>query len=251
MLSHQQQESIDNFEFYDAAALLERLTGGLRGRSQEVVFLVGSPISAPLITGGTGVPDVNGVVQLIRDEFHDQPEQLSAFDRIVSEPHRHPYQAAFTFLLGRRGQRTVNEVVRKAVILARSKPDTATSFLTSDEVCRYLDSDVPGWVLTPAVEALGSLISGYPERFGKVVLTTNFDPLIEVSVQRSGGTYYRTNLHADGNLSQTQGMGCHVVHFHGYWYGSDTLHTPRQLGQPRPKLHDSLSSLIRNTLLVL
>ena len=52
--------------------------------------------------------------------------------------------------------------------------------------------------------SIGKLITGYPTRFGKLVLTTNFDPTIEVSIQRSGGTYYRTNLHADGDLTQTQ-----------------------------------------------
>ena len=60
----------------------------------------------------------------------------------------------------------------------------------------------------------------------------------------------RTMLHADGNLSQTEGTGCHVIHLHGYWYGSDTLHTARQLGQSCPRLKASLSSLLRNKLVV-
>ena len=99
-------------------------------------------------------------------------------------------------------------------------------------------------------EALGKLIASYPEHFGRSILTTNFDPLLEVSIRRAGGSYFRTMLHSDGNLAQTEGIGCHVVHLHGYWYGSDTLHTPRQLTHPRPRLRGSLSALLRNKLVV-
>lgn len=82
------------------------------------------------------------------------------------------------------------------------------------------------------------------------MLTTNFDPLLEVSIRRAAGHYFRTTLHSDGNLSQTEGTGCHVIHLHGYWYGSDTLHTSRQLGQARPRLRASLSALLRDKLVI-
>src|SRR5207253_4932818 len=82
------------------------------------------------------------------------------------------------------------------------------------------------------------------------ILTTNFDPLIEVAIQRAGGHYFRTMLHSDGNISQTEGNGCHVIHLHGYWHGCDTLHTTRQLSHPRPHLKDSLTHLLRNKLVV-
>lgn len=94
------------------------------------------------------------------------------------------------------------------------------------------------------------MVVRYPELFGRSLLTTNFDPLIEVSVRRSGGFYFRTTLHRDGNLSQTEGIGCHIVHLHGYWYGSDTLHTARQLSQSRPRLKASLRSFLTNKLVV-
>jgi len=89
---------------------------------------------------------------------------------------------------------------------------------------------------SPGTSSLGELATKYPGRFGKSILTTNFDPLVEISIRRSGGTYLRTTLHADGNLSQTEGDGVHVIHLHGLWFGSDTLHTSQQLGQARPAL---------------
>jgi len=112
-----------------------------------------------------------------------------------------------------------------------------------------MELDASGWSLSPGTEHLAKLATSYPEYFGRTILTTNFDPLLEVAIQRSGGHYFRTNLHADGNLS-TEGMGCHIIHLHGYWRGSDTLHTGRQLGQPRPRLKASLASLLRNKLIV-
>jgi len=113
-----------------------------------------------------------------------------------------------------------------------------------------LEADLSGWHLNPGTEALGKLVAQFPNHFGKTLLTTNFDPLLEVAIQRVGGLFYKTVLHSDGNLGQTEASGCHVVHLHGFWLGTDTLHTARQLGQPRPHLKDSLRSLLRNKLVV-
>ena len=237
--------------YYDAAALQERLTNGIKRGNQRAVFLVGSALTAPLEPSSPGVPGVDEVIQIIKKEF-EGTAQAFELDKALEEQENR-YQAAFTFLLGRRGQQAANEVIKRAVWKAR-KPiitsGTQTVFYptseTSDEACRSLDSDYEGWVLTPGLAALGQLLADYPDRFGRSVLTTNFDPLLEVAVGRSGGYYFRTVLHRDGNLGQTGGPGSHVIHLHGYWYGSDTLHTPRQLNQPRPRLKASLASLIKD-----
>jgi hypothetical protein len=235
--------------FYDEAALLERLTGGVLRSRQHVVFLVGSALAASPVPGQVGVPNVDGVIELIRNEFDG--DQASEFDKSILA-HPTPYQAAFTFLLGRRGQQSANDIIKRAVWKARKtifssngpKPFVPSAG-TSDEACAALDSDCDGWELTPGIEAIGQLATAYPDFFGKAILTTNFDPLLEVAIDRSGGRHFRTVLHRDGNLGQTQAAGCHIIHLHGYWYGADTLHTPRQLSQPRPRLKASLSSLIR------
>jgi tetratricopeptide (TPR) repeat protein len=97
---------------------------------------------------------------------------------------------------------------------------------------------------------VGKLVSRYPATFGRALLTTNFDPCIQQAIQRAKGQSYRTTLHGDANLNQTAAEGCHVVHLHGYWWGTDTLHTNRQLTQERPRLAASLSDLLRQKLLV-
>ncbi len=242
-------------DYYDSNALLDRLTAGVKRSQQRAVFLVGSALTAPTEASLPGVPGVEGVIDIIRRDF-EGTDQTSDLDRALTE-HENRYQAAFTYLLGHRGQQAANEVIKRAVWKAR-KPVVAsenpTAFsptaATSDESCRSLDSDYEGWVLPPGITALGGLLAGYPDRFGRSVLTTNFDPLLEVSISKSGGHFFRTVLHRDGNLAQTEGSGCHVIHLHGYWYGADTLHTPRQLNQPRPRLKASLGSLIKNSVLI-
>jgi hypothetical protein len=243
----------DPFHFYDESALVDRLTKALRRRNQEVIFLVGAPLSAPMGPGSRGVPGVGGVIDLIKREFAEDPEQLAKLKEDVSTAGGRYYQAAFLFLQGRRGQQTANEIVRQAVCGARIRgcEHLGPAFdAVSDEACKFMDSDIAGWELNPGTEFLGRLLAAYPERFGRSILTTNFDPLIEVAIRRSGGQFFRTTLHLDGNLAQTEGTGCHVIHLHGYWHGSDTLHTARQLGQPRPRLRASLASLLRKKLVV-
>jgi hypothetical protein len=179
---------------------------------------------------------------------------VQKLDAAIAASNQNAYQTAFQFLQGRRGQKAANEIIKRAVWRSRRRVAAAVDYVpsdkTTDEVCRALDTDLAGWELAPAVHAVGALIAGYPERFGQTVLTTNFDPLLEVSIARAGSPHFRTVLHRDGNLSQTEGDGCHVIHLHGYWHGSDTLHTARQLNQPRPRLKASLAYLIKGKTLV-
>jgi hypothetical protein len=181
------------FHFHDESALLERLSTALQRRNQEVVFLVGAPLSAPSAPGELGVPGVDGVIDLIRQEFEGDSVQLAALSQTLSDAGDNQYQAAFLFLQGRRGQHTANEIIRKAVVAARRpKPSSSGAEVIlnkslDDEDCRRLDLDGPGWALPPGIEYLGELLAHYPQRFGRSILTTNFDPLIEISIRRAGG----------------------------------------------------------------
>ena len=195
------------------------------------------------------------MVELIRREFKDS-EAESEFDQILERESFSHYQRAFEFLHGRRGQDVVNRIVRTAVwqgldtnnwpsFLPMTGPNDADL-----DTCKSLESNVDAWILPSAVDLFGKLLETYSDTFGGAVLTTNFDPLIEVSLMKHGGRYYRTVLHGDGSLGQTVAEGTHVVHLHGYWYGADTLHTPQQLGHPRPQLRRSLASVIEASTLV-
>lgn len=238
----------ESINFFDENNLISRLTRGLIRHPREVIFLLGSPLSMPTAEATPGVPGVAGIIQMIREEFTEDQSELADFGRIIEQAGTKAYQAAFNFLLGTRGQSVANEIVRRAVLSGMvSPPETP---IVTDEDCRRAELEFHRWWLSPATESIGALVARKPGLFGGTILTTNFDPMLEVAVRRAGGQYYKTTLHSDGNLSQTEAPGCHIVHLHGYWYGSDTLHTTRQLVQDRPRLKGSITHIIRDKLIV-
>jgi tetratricopeptide (TPR) repeat protein len=231
---------------FDEAALISRLSTALNRRPQQVICIIGSPLTSPLEHGAPGVPGVEGIIQMIRDEFSDAEPDRSAFESAVGAAAGRRYQAAFRYLQGTRGQGVANEIIRRAVLCARTNQTLGLTPQAGDGECRLLEADRENWHLNPGILALGRLISTRPEIFGSAVLTTNFDPLLEIAIRRASGSCYKTVLHAEGSLTQTEAEGCHVIHLHGYWFGSDTLHTKRQLMQDRPRLRTSLASLLRD-----
>lgn len=242
------------FRFFELPLLVDRLrTSATRG-GRTVVFLVGAPLSSPELPGERGVPGVDQMIALVRAELGLRSAVEVNFDEELRGA-SNKYQTAFELLNACRGQDAVNDVVRRAVLSARQVDgrhamDGKTPL--DPHLLERLDEDTEGWVLPLGVRTLGKIVTAHPDAFGRVVLTSNFDPLIEVSIRRHAGRYLRTVLHRDGDLAQSSGDGCHVVHFHGFWIGRDTLHTPWQLSQERPRLKHSLATLLgRSTVVVL
>ncbi|MCY4389211.1 MAG: SIR2 family protein [Desulfurellaceae bacterium] len=195
------------------------------------------------------------MIDLIRREFEGSDAEAE-FDQSIAGESANRYQSAFAFLHGRRGQDVANKIVRTAVWQALDGNNWPSHLLKKSPrdadfaTCQTLEAEVDAWVLPRTVDILGNLLVTCSETFGRAVLTTNFDPLIEVSVSKHSGRFYRTVLHDDGNLGQTVGEGTHIVHLHGYWYGYDTLHTPQQLTHPRPQLGKSLARVVEASTLV-
>jgi len=157
------------------------------------------------------------------------------------------YQTAMHFVVGSYGQETLNEIVRDAVLCARVSRDEP--FPSPEE----LDRSVEGWELPPAVSALGEILAKQPVCFKAPLLTTNFDPLLELSIRRAGRSALTMYLTADGRFDNLIAYDtAKIVHMHGYWIGSNTLHTPQQIEQPRPQLRSCLRELLtKSTLVVL
>lgn len=242
-------------KYYESRDLVDRLCNISNESGRAVTFLVGSPLSIPDDEGGHGVPGVSGMIDLIRCEFEGGDAETE-FDQNLEGKPASRYQRAFEFLHGRRGQEVANRIVRTAVWQALdinnwpSKLPKRSPKNADPDICKALEDEVDAWGLPRAADILGNLLVTCSDTFGGAVLTTNFDPLIEVSISKHGGQFYRTVLHDDGKLGQTVGKGTHIVHLHGYWYGYDTLHTPQQLGQPRRQLRSSLARVIETSTLV-
>jgi formylglycine-generating enzyme required for sulfatase activity len=237
---------LDLLEFHAENALLSRLRDAAGKR--DVVVLAGSGLTMPL-PGVPGVPGVAGIVDAIRAELAGDDDAGHDLEHALQNA-ANPYQVAFGKLGAWRGPDAVNRVIRRAVLAARRPGAPRPPDAVLDEApdvhraaCEELERDAQGWALSPGVESLGRLAARHP-RFGQTILTTNFDPLIEIAIARAHGHPVRLDLGSDGSLAHTHGQGCRVVHLHGHWYGALTLHTPAQLLQPRDGLETSLRHLL-------
>ena len=198
-------------KFYQSKDLVDRLGNASKSRGKDVVFLVGSAVTLPDQAGGHGVPGVSDIVELIRKQF-SSTDAICEFEDAISINSENKYQDAFEFLHGRRGQDAANAIIREAVLHAINHDNwpsslpikKATPYDINPDMCKALEDEVHAWRLPKAVDLLGKLLAKYSDTFGHAILTTNFDPLIEVSIRKHGGSRYRTVLPDDGSLEQNR-----------------------------------------------
>lgn len=225
----------------DSDALIHAISAARK----PIAFLVGSPLSMADSKDARGVPGVKEMLRLAQEQAGDKLREK--FTKVISvESSAQQYQRAMAFLRDHYDQDAVNAVVRAAVLQARTAPEHDPA--RSDDI---LDEDLDGWYLPAASRDLGTLVVSDTVKFGPI-LTTNFDPLLKVAVRRAGGDAVQTILHTDGGLDslKTKPGVRRIVHLHGYWTGSDTLHSATQLGAERPQLLASLQRLIQEHILV-
>ncbi|MGC9665687.1 SIR2 family protein [Planosporangium sp. 12N6] len=239
------------------AGLVNRLaTAVWRGR--PVALVLGSGVTAP------AVPDVAGVVELA-DRFVSEgianPDLAAALARVRADHAARPvdlyaaYRRTFTEWVS---PMEFDIVMQQAVLQAHRPPAGAAAPGRWERIGfqrgAQLEADLASWVLPPGVRALGNLLAPRPASFGHRVLTTNFDPLIEIAVRRAGGRARSLPLRRDGSLPAptAEDDAVTVVHLHGYWRptseGDDraTLHDPERLRGDVPSLARELSGLLRD-----
>lgn len=226
--------------------LSSRLRYLVNSGKKPIAFVVGSGL-----TRGS-VPGVERLVQAMRNALQD-PEDVARFDtEVTAAQWGERYQQAADFLIRNRDQDLLNRVIRLAVLSAsRSLTGAEARALVEDEgKLRSLELE-GAWALDPAVQAFGELLVGLTADIRGPVITTNFDPLIEVSVRLSGGTPNVQYFDRDGALQSPDDSGTvDVAHVHGFWRRGDTLHTVHQLTTTRPHLDGSLREALRGHVVV-
>jgi hypothetical protein len=212
---------------------------------RPVAFLVGSPLS---LKDGVGVPGVTEILDFVRDEIRSRAAfSLPNFETALSgKTGGDAYQEAMKWLGSRMGQDAINDVIKTAVLKARKAG-------VSDPP-KGKDGEPEDWNIPAGSTGLAELAARGGEKFLGPILTTNFDPLVSLAIHKAGGHAVRQVLAGDvtlvGAAADNAGI-CPVVHLHGFWRDSDTLHTQAQLTNHRPKLAKSLQRLLqRRTLIV-
>lgn len=212
---------------------------------RPVAFLVGSPLS---LKDGVGVPGVTEILAFVRDEIRGRAAfALPNFETALSgKTGGDAYQEAMKWLGSKMGQDAINDVIKTAVLKARKAG--------VGEPPKGKDGEPDDWDIPIGTAGLAELTARGGEKFLGPILTTNFDPLVSLAIHKAGGHAVRQVLTGDvtlvGAAADNSGI-CPVVHLHGFWRDSDTLHTQAQLTNPRPKLAKSLQRLLqRRTLIV-
>ncbi len=226
-------------QFLDKKVFVDRVSAAVLSGQRPVVFLLGSGVAIPDLSG-LGVPSANDIIALVRNHLGDDYEQTDS------------YQSIFKQLQEKRGQDAANQIIQNAVLRSRvdySELNIDVSTLSSSHF-RNLEAENMRWHVPEGILAVASLCAHFPHKFGSAILTTNFDPLLEVALTRQRTPWFSSALHSDGSLLYIRGEGTHIVHLHGYWWGSDTLHTSSQLTVERPQLSGSLNNLLRDCTLV-
>nr|WP_164933297.1 SIR2 family protein [Corallococcus coralloides] len=184
------------------------------------------------------------MLDLIREHVPAQFQAKFDTDRIHIKDNI--YQWAMHFLQGREGKQVAEKVVREAVLRARL--DRQRDGAATDA---ELDRDYDGWALPPATEHLGKLLVEQADKFGPV-LTTNFDPLISASIKMAGGDFHRTLVVNNSPFGHTtlSSNSTHIIHLHGYWHKSPTLHSVAQIARDRDQVAAELVQILQNHTLV-
>jgi hypothetical protein len=104
---------------HDFASEEDLLDGRLTAQPHDLVFLVGSAVTAPGRTGEPGVPRVDGVIDRRSGGIYSKPEALARFEQALAEQPTQRYQAAFRHLQRTRGQDLANAIIRRCVLQAR------------------------------------------------------------------------------------------------------------------------------------
>lgn len=220
----------------------EALITAARTARKPIAFLVGAPLSTD---SGGGVPGVTPMLELVREEVRTRAgSELPRFeDAIQGKSGGDAYQTAMKWLQGNLTQDAVNCVVRAAVLRSRRVGAAA------DFDCDGIADD---WYLPAGSKQLAALLYRDRDRFPGPILTTNFDPLLSIAIESFGGRPHLRVIQSDGRLSHNVKLTgeIEVIHLHGFWRDSDTLHTPAQLVAPRPQLKDSLKEILRQRTLI-
>lgn len=207
----------------------------------KIVLVLGAGISVG------AAPSTSEFVEIFRGQLDSASRlQLDEFAR-SSEAPADLFQAAAQKLQVRKGHNGLAAAVRLGVLRAcNTLTDEERRSIAVDRG-QCTDMEQRGkWTVPPAISHLVQFYGKIPTISRGGIITTNFDPLIELSFREAGVATDPIPIPMDSPPSLTDRAtqsNMYVHHIHGYWTSS-TLSTLSQLRRSRP----SLSGFLRNTI---
>lgn len=211
---------------------------------RPISMLVGAGVSVP------SIPRPSQIVAKVRSAI--QADERPDFDQELGQASGQTdrYQLAFQYLGRRHPPYIRDRVIQEATLSAY---DGTLSSAGQNGSLLDIELDTDRWNVQRGSEAIGRIWCGLDPRLRGPLLTTNFDPLLEVAIRKAGGPVSTTVFDSDGNLEHVleYSENVNVMHVHGFWRESQTMHTISQLEAPRKHLNGSLKALLKkNTLVV-
>jgi hypothetical protein len=227
--------------------LLIRLSEGVIENERKLVFLFGAALTS--YPGGVdGVAGINRRVVTRLREIRSRKDSVSKFfDELNREDlsDAQHYQRLVDKLNATLTPDAFKRIVQAACLEAYKGRIGYSAKDVNDALCARCENDLDGWEISPALKSLAQLIRHYPDYFHPVVLTTNFDPLIEIALRRAGLPTQSFGAEVDGFSQQSDAQGATVIHLHGSWRGTKLLSTSKEINKIRPKVTRDLAALIR------
>jgi hypothetical protein len=243
--------------------LVFRLLGLLSAGTPVTVFM-GSGVT------GTAIPSISGILRLADDYAEDRPDRAGLIDALRRAREENLGKEIDTYLAYRRAfaawvSGNEFDVVAQEAVLEAYRPPDPTLLKTRGRWQRVeaalgdrLEADVDNWVVPDGLAAFGALIAARPEAFNSYLVTTNFDPLVEIAIMRTGRGATSVPLTPDGTDHPigTDERSIQVYHLHGYWRpdlesnNQRLLHDPDYLAQQRPALGTRVKALIRSDVIL-
>ncbi|MGC1067794.1 SIR2 family protein [Pantoea agglomerans] len=201
-------------------------------KKTPLTFLFGSAFTSPDINGGIGVPNVDGILNLIKDQMEEQRLLDEYLNEIGECEGATRYNKSFEFIYTWKSPSFANSIIEEAIEIGCNAKN--------DE-----EMDYP-----PSLDQFAEFVKNNNV---SSILTTNFDPLIEIALSTNGVQYSAYTLDTDGSIPQKvmSRKLTEIYHIHGFWKGDVTLHTEMQLKMPRESLQESLEQIIKNSTLVI
>ncbi|MEV4636490.1 SIR2 family protein [Actinoplanes sp. NPDC049548] len=222
--------------------LLDRLMTALHDADQ-ITLLLGSGVTA------AAVPRVQGVLD-IADSYAAGRNDDGALERALAQA-RAELVGARTIDVYRAYRRVFTDwvsggafdvIAQQAVLKAYAAPDPMESPLATHGLGQRLERGIAegvendrfSWNLPRGVQALGHLLARIPEAFDHRLLTTNFDPLLEIAIRDAGGRAVSLPLDIGGSFGHTGSSdgAVRVFHLHGFWRPTLHVRGPQLLHDP-------------------
>ena len=242
-----------SYSYANQEILMHRLLRAY-DQKEKITFLIGSGLTCSVVKDTVVEPGVSSMVEIVQEikNILTARNTVHILEREISNhPGGNQYQMAMQLLLQTHGQSELNRVIVDAVLKARNTKSALV--LDSSISLKDIELDGDNWYLRSAVDTIGKMFVEFPGFITGPILTSNFDPLLEISVRRHGGNAATTFITNDGTFLNTVADNeKRIVHFHGFWRDSDTLHTADQITRQRAMLKNDLRTLLqKNTLVVL